>query len=68
MTTTLRKHLTIWQSEKCTELSTLFKQLLFQLTEQLNMLDVSIDVFDNMIKAALISIKSSIAGASKLSK
>lgn len=50
---TLRKHLAIWQSEQCTELSPLFKHLLFQLTEQLNMLDVSIDVFDNMIKASV---------------
>ncbi|MEQ3659280.1 MAG: IS110 family transposase [Glaciecola sp.] len=47
---TIRKHLAIWQSEQWTKLSTLFKHLLFQLTEQLNMLDVSIDVFESMIK------------------
>jgi transposase len=31
----------------------LFKHLLFQLTEQLNMLDVSIDTYDNMIKVTV---------------
>jgi transposase len=39
----------VWLSDECTELSVLFKQLLFQLKEQLNMLDVSIGVFDEMI-------------------
>ena len=45
----VRQNIMVWLSDECTELSVLFKQLLFQLKEQLNMLDVSIGVFDEMI-------------------
>lgn len=50
---TVRKSIAVWLSEECTQLSTLFKHLLFQLKEQLNMLDVSIEVFNEMINIAV---------------
>jgi transposase len=45
----VRQNIMVCLSDECTELSVLFKQWLFQLKEHLNILDVSIGVFDDMI-------------------
>ncbi len=50
---TVRQSISVWLTDECTQLSALFKHLLFQLKEQLNMLDVSIEVFNEMINTSV---------------